>query len=68
MIDYFPGDSATRAEVALQDFVALVDTVLSPGEPHAADRAIRPLAIGEYQVARGRRGSGCGSIASRVHG
>ncbi|WP_175018433.1 chromate resistance protein ChrB domain-containing protein [Burkholderia contaminans] len=48
-IDYFPGDSATRAEVALQDFVALVDTVLSPGEPHAADRAIRPLAIGEYQ-------------------
>ncbi|WP_185737819.1 chromate resistance protein ChrB domain-containing protein [Burkholderia cepacia] len=48
-IDYFPGDSATRAEVALQDFVALVDTVLSPGEPHAADRAIRPLAISEYQ-------------------
>ncbi|RQS06100.1 hypothetical protein DIE02_15505 [Burkholderia sp. Bp8991] len=48
-IDYFPGDSATRAEVALQDFVALVDTVLSPGEPHAADRAIRPLAIGEFQ-------------------
>ncbi|WP_278648984.1 chromate resistance protein ChrB domain-containing protein [Burkholderia lata] len=48
-IDYFPGDSATRAEVALRDFVALVDTVLSPGEPHAADRAIRSLAIGEYQ-------------------
>ncbi|WP_342702910.1 chromate resistance protein [Burkholderia arboris] len=48
-INYFPGDSATRAEVALQDFVALVDTVLSPGEPHAADRVIRPLAIGEYQ-------------------
>ena len=65
MIDYFPGDSATRAEVALQDFVALVDTVLRATH---ADRAIRPLAIGEYQVARGRRGSGCGSIASRVHG
>ncbi|MCA7994890.1 chromate resistance protein [Burkholderia cepacia] len=48
-IDYFPSDSATRAEVALQDFGALVDTVLSPGEPHAADRVIRPLAIGEYQ-------------------
>lgn len=48
-IDYFPDDAATRAEVALQDFVALVDTVLSPGEPHAAERAIRPLAIGEYQ-------------------
>ncbi|VWC81204.1 chromate resistance exported protein [Burkholderia lata] len=48
-IDYFPRDSATRAEVALQDFVALVDTVLSPGEPHAADRPVRPLAIDEYQ-------------------
>ncbi|WP_322085156.1 chromate resistance protein ChrB domain-containing protein [Burkholderia sp. BCC1999] len=48
-IDYFPGDPAVRAEVALQDFVALVDTVLSPGEPHAADREIRPLAIDAYQ-------------------
>ncbi|WP_166890236.1 MULTISPECIES: chromate resistance protein ChrB domain-containing protein [unclassified Burkholderia] len=48
-IDHFPGDSATRAEAALQDFVALVDTVLSPGEPHAADGAIRLLAIDEYQ-------------------
>ncbi|NLP63263.1 chromate resistance protein ChrB domain-containing protein [Paraburkholderia sacchari] len=48
-IDYFPGDVATRAEVALQDFIALVDTILSPGEPHAAERAIRRLAIGEYQ-------------------
>lgn len=48
-IDYFPRDSVTRAEVALQDFVALVDTVLSPGEPHAADRLVRPLAIAEYQ-------------------
>jgi len=48
-IDYFPDDAATRAEVALQDFTALVDTVLSPGEPHAAERAIRPLAIDEFQ-------------------
>ncbi|WP_446901232.1 chromate resistance protein ChrB domain-containing protein [Burkholderia sp. YIM B11467] len=48
-IDYFPGGAAVRAEVALQDFVALVDTVLSPGEPHAADREIRPLAIDAYQ-------------------
>ncbi|WP_431824698.1 chromate resistance protein ChrB domain-containing protein [Burkholderia sp. F1] len=48
-IDYFPGDAATRAEVALEDFIALVDTVLSPGEPHAAERAIRLLAIDEYQ-------------------
>ncbi|QCP50793.1 chromate resistance protein [Trinickia violacea] len=48
-IDYFPGEAATRAGVAWQDFVAHVDTVLSPGEPHAADRAIRSLAITDYQ-------------------
>ncbi|AIO65019.1 chromate resistance protein ChrB domain-containing protein [Burkholderia oklahomensis] len=48
-IDYFPADSAIRAEVAWQDFIALVDTVLSPGEPQATERPIRRLAIGEYQ-------------------
>ncbi|MEM5400276.1 MULTISPECIES: chromate resistance protein ChrB domain-containing protein [Paraburkholderia] len=48
-IDFFPGEAATRAEAAWQDFVAHVDTVLSPGEPHAADRAIRSLAVEDYQ-------------------
>ncbi|QYD67034.1 chromate resistance protein [Paraburkholderia edwinii] len=48
-IDYFPGETATRAEVAWQDFVAHVDTVLSPGEPHAANRAIRSLSVADYQ-------------------
>jgi hypothetical protein len=48
-IDYFPGEAATRAEVAWQDFVAHVDTVLSPGEPHAANRAIRSLPVADYQ-------------------
>ncbi|MEC5409434.1 chromate resistance protein ChrB domain-containing protein [Paraburkholderia sp. MPAMCS5] len=48
-IDFFPGEAATRAQAALQDFVAHVDTVLSPGEPHAADRAIRSLSIEDYQ-------------------
>jgi hypothetical protein len=48
-IDYFPDDAATRAEVAWQDFIALVDTVLSPGEPHPAERAIRLLSRHEYQ-------------------
>lgn len=48
-IDYFPSDAVTRAEVAWQDFVSLVDTVLSPGEPHAADRPIPLLARGDYQ-------------------
>jgi hypothetical protein len=48
-IDYFPGEAATRAEAAWQDFVAHVDTVLSPGEPHAADRSIRSLSVADYQ-------------------
>jgi hypothetical protein len=48
-IDYFPDESATRAEVAWQDFVAHVDTVLSPGEPHPADSAIRSLSVADYQ-------------------
>jgi hypothetical protein len=48
-IDYFPGDATTQAELAWQDFVALVDTVLSPGEPHPAERTIRPLSREDYQ-------------------
>ncbi|ONS90067.1 hypothetical protein A8E36_37810 [Burkholderia cenocepacia] len=48
-IDFFPGEATTRAEVAWQDFVAHVDTVLSPGEPHSADRAIRLLSVLDYQ-------------------
>ncbi|MGN6649616.1 chromate resistance protein ChrB domain-containing protein [Trinickia sp.] len=48
-IDYFPNDAATRAEVAWQDFLSLVDTVLSPGEPHSAERAIRLLSRDAYQ-------------------
>jgi hypothetical protein len=49
-IDYFPGAASTDAEVAWEDFLALADTVLSPGEPHAAERAIRPLRRDEYQA------------------
>ncbi|CAM2196000.1 Protein ChrB [Paraburkholderia kururiensis] len=48
-IDYFPGDASTRAEAAWQDFIGLVDTVLSPGEPHSAERPIRSLSVGDYQ-------------------
>lgn len=48
-IDYFPDDAATRAKAAWQDFVALVDTVLSPGEPHPAQRTIRLLPLDGYQ-------------------
>ncbi|RDK03496.1 chromate resistance protein ChrB domain-containing protein [Paraburkholderia lacunae] len=49
-IDYFPGAASTDAEVAWEDFLALADTVLSPGEPHAAERTIRPLRRDQYQA------------------
>lgn len=48
-IDYFPGDASTRAEAAWQDFIGLVDTVLSPGEPHSAEMPIRSLSVDDYQ-------------------
>jgi hypothetical protein len=48
-IDFFPTEAATRAEVAWQDFVAHVDTVMSPGEPHPAERAIATLALRDYR-------------------
>jgi hypothetical protein len=48
-IDYFENGAAARAANAWQDFAALIDTVLSPGEPHAADGAIHPLARRDYQ-------------------
>jgi hypothetical protein len=47
--DFFPGDAVTRAEAAWQDFVALADTILSPGEPHAAGGAIRRLQRDDHQ-------------------
>ncbi|WMY10874.1 chromate resistance protein ChrB domain-containing protein [Paraburkholderia phenoliruptrix] len=49
VIDYFPGDAATRAEAAWQDFAGLVDTVLSPGEPHSAELPISRLSVSDYQ-------------------
>lgn len=48
-IDFFPTEAATRAEAAWQDFVAHVDTVMSPGEPHPAEQAIRALALEDYR-------------------
>lgn len=48
-IDYFPGEAATRAEAAWQDFVGLVDTVLAPGEPHRAEGAILRRLPDAYQ-------------------
>lgn len=48
-IDYFPNDASIQAEALWEDFVGAVDTVLSPGEPHPADGAIRQLNPAEYR-------------------
>jgi hypothetical protein len=48
-IDYFPTEATTRADVAWQDFVALVDTVLSPGEPQPIERTIARLLREDYR-------------------
>jgi hypothetical protein len=49
-IDFFPGEATTRAEAGWTDFVGVVDTVLSPDEPHAADGSIRRLDRKDYQA------------------
>ncbi len=48
-IDYFPGEATLRAEAAWTEFAGVVDTVLSPDEPHAADGSIAPLDLKDYQ-------------------
>ena len=48
-IDHFPGEASVRAEAAWTDFIGVVNTVLSPDEPHAADGAIRRLKRKDYQ-------------------
>jgi hypothetical protein len=47
--DFFPTEAAVRADAAWSDFVGLVDTVLSPDEPHAAEGAVRRLDRKDYQ-------------------
>src|ERR1700736_1147070 len=49
-IDYFPGAASTDAEIVWEDFTALADTILSPGQPHGAERVIRPLRRDDYQA------------------
>lgn len=48
-VDFFPADATTRADAQWADFVGLIDTVLSPDEPHAEDGAIKRLDRKSYQ-------------------
>lgn len=51
-IDYFPNAASAQAQTAWSDFVAAADSLLSPGEPHAAHAGIARLDRADYQ---GRR-------------
>jgi len=48
-IDYVPGEATVRAEAAWNDFVGVVDKVLSPDEPHASAGSMARLDIEDYQ-------------------
>ena len=48
-VDFFPGEATVRAEAGWTDFIGVVDTVLSPDEPHAADGTIARLERKDYQ-------------------
>lgn len=48
-IDFFPNDASRRAVAAWSDFNDTANALLSPGEPHAAIRAIPLLHTESYQ-------------------
>ena len=48
-IDFFPNEASAMARVAWSDFLEAVNAVLSPNEPHPAQRQIARLNPGEYQ-------------------
>ena len=48
-IDFFPNEASAMARVAWSDFLEAVNAVLSPDEPHPAQRQIARLNPGEYQ-------------------
>jgi hypothetical protein len=48
-IDFFPAEAQRQAREALEEFEGLASQLLSPDEPHAAERAITPLDRTLYQ-------------------
>lgn len=48
-IDFFPNQASAAAHAAWSDFQEAANAVLSPGEPHPAQRPITRLDIHEYQ-------------------
>lgn len=48
-IDFFPNEASSSAQASWADFEDAANAVLSPGEPHAAQRPIPRLRISDYQ-------------------
>ncbi|MGQ0577487.1 MAG: chromate resistance protein ChrB domain-containing protein [Betaproteobacteria bacterium] len=47
--DFFPGRAASQTTLALEDFLADANAVLSPGEPHAVEGRIGKLDVAQYR-------------------
>ncbi len=48
-VDFFPGDAAAQATLALDDLLASANAILSPHEPHPIKGRIPRLDIAEFQ-------------------
>lgn len=49
VMDFFPGRAAEQTTLALEDFIAEANALLSPGEPHPIDSRIRKLNVADYR-------------------
>jgi len=47
--DFFPGRASAQATLALEDFLASTNAILSPGEPHSVRTHVQRLDIMKYQ-------------------
>jgi len=48
-LDFFPGGAASQTTLALEDFLADANAVLSPDEPHPVEGRVRKLDVAEYR-------------------
>ncbi|MGH8731370.1 MAG: chromate resistance protein ChrB domain-containing protein [Burkholderiales bacterium] len=48
-LDFFPGRAASQTTLALEDFLADANAVLSPDEPHPVEGRVRKLDAAEYR-------------------
>jgi hypothetical protein len=48
-LDFFPGRAVSQTTLALEDFLADANAVLSPDEPHPVEGRVRKLDVAEYR-------------------